>query len=331
MRYALAPLYCRPWTLNGITPRLIESHYEINYGGVVNRLNAISKELAELDPGSAPPETIHRLKRDEFAALNSMLLHELYFASMGGDGRAVPESMAAALARDFGSVKRWRDEFVSLASGLAAAGGAGWVLLTYVPRDGRLINHAAIDDTQTISGGIPILALDLYEHAYHIDFGANVSAYIASFMRNIEWKAVETRYGNATRVEPPPRLVQPQFGDVPAVTVEEVEAMLNGGTPIQVLDVRPRHYATRAPDIMKGAVWRDPERLDEWIGELSKEQPVVTFCVYGFHIGCETAVTLRKAGFDARYMSGGHYAWKAIKGAVTVFDKDNAETRGGQP
>jgi len=328
MRYALAPLYCRPWTLNGITPRLIESHYEVNYGGVVNRLNAISKELAELDPGT-PPETIHRLKRDEFAALNSMLLHELYFASMGGDGRAVPESMASALARDFGSVKRWRDEFVSLASGLAAA-GTGWVLLTYVPRDGRLINHVAMDDTQTICGGIPILALDLYEHAYHIDFGANVSAYIASFMRNIEWSVVQARYGNAARVEPPPRLVQPQFGDVPAVTVEEVEAMLNAGTPIQVLDVRPRHYATRAPDIMKGAVWRDPERLDEWIGELSKEQPVVTFCVYGFHIGCETAVTLRKAGFDARYMSGGHYAWKAIKGAVTVFDKENTEARGGQ-
>lgn len=325
MRYLLAPLYCRPWTLNGISPRLIESHYEVNYGGVVNRLNAISKDLEKLEPGTTAPEVIHRLKRDEFAALNSMLLHELYFASLGGDGRAVPETMAGALTRDFGSVTLWRNEFMALASALAEAGSTGWVLLTYVPRDHRLINHAAADDGQTISGGIPVLALDMYEHAYHIDFGANAPAYIASFMRNIEWNVVQTRYENAAKVEPPPQLVQPQFADTPSVTVEDVEALVNSGVPVQIIDARPRHYATRAPDIMKGAVWRDPERITEWIGELSKETPVITFCVYGFHIGCETATALRKAGFDARYISGGHYAWKAIKGSVTVFDKANLE------
>ena len=158
MRYPLAPLYCRPWTLNGITPRLIESHYEINYGGVVHRLNAISQELAALDPGATAPEVIHRLKRDEFVALNSMLLHELYFASLGGDGRAVPETMASALAQDFGSATRWRDEFVALATGLARAGSTGWVLLTYVPRDHRLINQLATDDGQMMCGAIPIRA-----------------------------------------------------------------------------------------------------------------------------------------------------------------------------
>lgn len=325
MHYPLAPLYCRPWTLQGMTPRLIESHYELNYGGVVRRLNAISDELAALDPGTTAPEVIHRLKRDEFVALNSMLLHELYFASLGGDGRAVPEAMAAALAQDFGSVARWRDEFVALATGLGRACSTGWVLLTYVPRDRRLINQVATDDGQMISGAIPILALDMYEHAYHIDFGANASAYIACFMRNIEWNVVQTRYTSAAKVDPPPKLSQPQFGDVPAVTAEEVEALVTSGAPVQILDVRPRHYATRAPDIMKGAVWRDPERIGDWIGELSKELPVVTFCVYGFHIGCETAVTLHKAGFDARYMSGGHYAWKAIQGPVTVFDKEALE------
>ena len=104
-----------------------------------------------------------------------------------------------------------------------------------------------------------------------------------------------------------------------AITVEEVAAMLKAGTPVQIIDARPRHYTTKSQDIMEGAVWRDPERLDEWIGELSKTEPVVTYCVYGFHIGCETAVTLRKAGFDARYMAGGHYAWKAIKGPVKLL------------
>jgi Fe-Mn family superoxide dismutase len=96
--------------------------------------------------------------------------------------------------------------------------------------------------------------------------------------------------------------------------------MLQSGEPVQVIDTRPRHYTSRAQDIVEGAVWRDPERVDEWIGELSKTTPVVTFCVYGFHIGCQTAAALRKAGFDARYMAGGHYAWKAAKGPVKLFD-----------
>ncbi len=318
MRYSIAPLYCRPWTLNGITPRLIESHYENNYGGALNRLNAISAELERLDPATTPAAVINRLKRDEATALNSTLLHELYFASIGGDGRAVPEAMADAIMRDFGSVQRWRQEFIALAEALA--GGSGWVLLTYVPRDGRLVNQTATDHNQNISGGIPLLAIDMYEHAYHLDFGANATAYIAAFMRNIDWDAVQTRYRNAVKVEPPPKLVQKQWPDLPAMTVEEVKSMQDAGQTIQIIDTRPRHYTTRAQDIMEGAVWRDPERVDEWIGELSKTDPVVTFCVYGFHIGCETAETLRKAGFDARYMAGGHYAWKAKKGAVKLFE-----------
>ena len=318
MRYNIAPLYCRPWTLNGITPGLIESHYENDYGGALNRLNAIVEELEALDPAATPAHVVSRLKRDEAAALNSTLLHELYFASLGGDGRAVPEEMAGALARDFGSVSRWRHEFIALAEALA--GGSGWVLLTYVPRDGRLINQSTTDHLQGISGGIPILAIDMYEHAYHLDFGANATAYVAAFMRNIDWDAVQTRYRNAVKVEPPPKLVQKQWPELPAMTVEEVKSMLDAGQSIQIVDTRPRHYTTRAQDIMEGAVWRDPERVDEWIGELSKTDPVVTFCVYGFHIGCETAETLRKAGFDARYMAGGHYAWKAKKGAVKLFE-----------
>ncbi len=318
MRYKIAPLYCRPWTLNGITPHLIESHYENNYGGALNRLNRITEELDALDLATAPAQLVNRLKRDEAVALNSTLLHELYFASIGGDGRTLPQEMADAISRDFGSVARWRQEFMAMADALA--GGSGWVLLTYVPRDGRLINQTATDHTQNIAGGIPVLALDMYEHAYHLDFGANATAYIAAFMRNIDWDAVQTRYRNAIKVAPPPGLVQKQWPDLPAITVEEIKAMREAGQPIQIIDTRPRHYTTRAQDMMEGAVWRDPEQVDKWIDELSRTEPVVTFCVYGFHIGCETAETLRKAGFDARYMAGGHYAWKATKGPVKLFE-----------
>ncbi len=318
MRYPLAPLYCRPWTLNGISARLIESHYENNYGAALNRLNAISEEIERLDISNTSDQSLARLKRDEMVALNSTLLHELYFASLGGDGRVLPDALASAIAKDFGSVDRWRQEFVGIANGLA--GGSGWVLLSYVPRDGRLINQLASGHDQSIAGAIPVLALDMYEHAYHLEFGANASAYIAAFMRNIDWSAVQLRYEDALKVAPPRPLEQKQFADVPSISVEEVRQMLKSGTSVQIIDTRPKHYTTKAQDIMEGAVWRDPERLDDWIGTLSKTEPVVTFCVYGFHIGCETASTLRKAGFDARYMSGGHFAWKAIKGPVRLFE-----------
>jgi Fe-Mn family superoxide dismutase len=281
-------------------------------------LNAISQEIERFDFSKTSDQSLARLKRDEIVALNSTLLHELYFASLGGDGRVLPDALASAIAKDFGSVDRWRQEFVGIANGLA--GGSGWVLLTYVPRDGRLINQIASEHDQSIAGGVPILALDMYEHAYHLEFGANASAYIAAFMRNIDWSAVQSRYEDAIKVAPPRPLEQKQFADVPSISVEEVREMLESGTSVQIIDTRPKHYTTKAQDIMEGAVWRDPERLDDWIGTLSKTEPVVTFCVYGFHIGCETASTLRKAGFDARYMSGGHFAWKAIKGPVRLFD-----------
>jgi superoxide dismutase, Fe-Mn family len=317
MKYHIAPLFCRPWTLNGMSPRLIESHYEHNYGGALHRLNAVTEELEAFDVKSTPAQVLGRLRQEQAVLLNSTLLHELYFASLGGDGRTPTETMARALANDFGSVDRWRDEFILLAEALG--GDAGWVLLSYVPRDRRLITHSATDHSQSIAGAIPILALDMYAHAYHIEFGANPTAYIAAFMRNINWEAVEARYEDAIAVAPPRPLEQPEFADVPSVTPEDVQAMLNSGQKVQIIDTRPRHYSTRSNEIVQGAVWRDPEHIDEWIGTLSKDEPVVTFCVYGFHVGCQSAVTLRQAGFDARYMAGGHYAWKAIKAPVTRF------------
>src|SRR5258706_16060349 len=110
MKYQLKQIQCRPWTLNGLSPKLIESHYENNYGGALRRLNTITAQLEALDYASAPGYVINGLKREELVALNSTLLHELYFASMGGEGKVVPP-MSDALARDFGSGQRWRAEF----------------------------------------------------------------------------------------------------------------------------------------------------------------------------------------------------------------------------
>jgi Fe-Mn family superoxide dismutase len=315
MRYQIAPIFCRPWLLNGLSTRLIESHYENNYGGALRRLNAISEKLATLDFATTPGYIINGLKREELIALNSTLLHELYFASLGGDGKPTA-ALAEALARDFGSVDRWQSEVIAM--GKALAGGSGWVVLVYLPRDRRLVNQYASEHSQAVAGGSPILALDMYEHAYHIDFGANAAAYVDAFMRNVDWKAVESRYEDATKVVPPRPLEQAEFADIPSVGVEDVKAMLDAGAPVQVIDARPKHYFSRSSDEAVGAPWRDPDRLQEWIGGLSKTDPVVVFCAYGFHVGCRTAGALQSAGFDAKFMRGGYSAWKAIGGEVKL-------------
>ena len=317
MRYQLAPIHCRPWLLNNLSQKMIESHYENNYGGALRRLNAITEKLEGLDFAKTPPFVVNQLKRDELTALNSTLLHELYFACLGGEGK-VTDAMKDVLTRDFGSYERWADEFRAMGYGLG--GGSGWVLLSYVPRDRRLVNQFAGDHGDSVAGGIPILALDMYEHAYHMDFGANATAYVDTFMRNLDWKAVQARYEDATKAAPPRPLTQPEFGDLPDVGPEEVKAMLDAGKPVQIIDARPRHYMSRATEIMDGAVWRDPDRIAEWVGELKKEEPVVVFCAYGFHVGCRTALQLREQGFDATFMKGGHSAWKAIGGNTKLPD-----------
>ena len=184
MTYNVRPLSCDPKKLKGLSEKLIVSHWENNYGGAVKRLNAITAQLASVDFATAPVFVINGLKREELIATNSMILHELYFDGLG-DGGAPDTALREALARDFGSQDRWRAEFVAM--GKAMSGGSGWVLLTYSLRDRRLVNQWAADHTHSMAGGTPILALDMYEHSYHIDYGAAAAKYVDAFMDNINW------------------------------------------------------------------------------------------------------------------------------------------------
>jgi Fe-Mn family superoxide dismutase len=192
MTYAMKPLACEPTRIKGMSERLIVSHYENNYGGAVNRLNAIAAQLAALDFAAAPGFVVNGLKREELIASNSMILHELFFASLGEE--SAPEGeLREALIRDFGNVDRWRAEFSAM--GKAQGGGSGWVLLTWSPRDRKLVNQWAMDHTTTLAGGCPILALDMYEHSYHMDYGAKAAAYVDAFMAAIHWANVGRAYG----------------------------------------------------------------------------------------------------------------------------------------
>ena len=184
MPYNMKPLSCDPARVKGMSERLIISHYENNYVGAVKRLTAISTQLAELDFAKAPNFLINGLKREELIATNSMILHEIYFDGLGGGGTPTG-ALADAIARDFGSVDRWRTEFSAM--GKAEGGGSGWVILAYSPRDKRLVNQWAADHTTTLAGGRPILVLDMYEHAYHMDYGAAAARYVDIFMEAIRW------------------------------------------------------------------------------------------------------------------------------------------------
>ncbi|PAJ81376.1 superoxide dismutase [Burkholderia ubonensis] len=191
MTYQTKALSCDPAKLPGLSERLIVSHYENNYGGAVKRLNAITDQLAGIDPASAPVFVLNGLKREELIAANSMILHEIYFDSLGASG-PMGGVLQAAIERDFGSIDRWQAEFVSM--GKALGGGSGWVLLTWSPRLGRLTNQWASDHAHTLADGAPLLALDMYEHAYHIDFGAKAGAYVDAFMQNVNWRSAEARF-----------------------------------------------------------------------------------------------------------------------------------------
>ena len=185
MAYEIKPLSCNPTQLKGLSEKLIVSHYENNYSGAVKRLNAITAQLDSLDFATAPVFVINGLKREELIASNSMILHEVYFDSLGAESQP-DKDLREALARDFGSVEKWQTQFVSM--GKALGGGSGWVLLTYSHRDKKLVNQWAADHTCSLANSTPILALDMYEHSYHIDYGAKAAAYVDAFMNNINWE-----------------------------------------------------------------------------------------------------------------------------------------------
>jgi Fe-Mn family superoxide dismutase len=205
----------------------------------------------------------------------------------------------------------WRREFVAIAEALV--GGSGWALLSYARWDGRLYNQLALDDAHVMMDSVPILALDMYEHAYHSEFGANARAYIEAFLRNLDWTAVAERLVAAVEGGSTPAL---PAGDqsVPSIGVDELAQQIAAGERLQVIDARPRFHYSRGADMMAGAVYRDPERVDEWFGELSTDSPVVVYCSYGFNVGCAVTGVLRERGLDARYVRGGLSAWYAAGG-----------------
>jgi Fe-Mn family superoxide dismutase len=191
------PLPFDPTKIPGLSEKILTSHHDNNYVGAVNRIGAIQGELAKLDMATAPGFLLNGLKREELFATNSMILHEAYFASLGKGGSKPDTTLAKRIDADFGGMDKWRAEFVAM--GKALGGGSGWVLLTYSPRSGRLLNQWANDHTMAVADGHVLLALDMYEHAYHMDYGAKAAGYVDAYMGALEWSNADKAFAAAMK------------------------------------------------------------------------------------------------------------------------------------
>ena len=190
MPYTVCNLPFNPAKLDGLSEKMVVSHFVDVYCNTVKRLNVISEQLARLDFAKTPSFLINGLKREELAAFNSMVLHEVYFDSLGGFSLPSGEVLDA-LARHFGSFERWHVQFTALARSQATR--SGWAVLAWSHRDRQLMNLCGTEFSVSPAGSTPVLALDMHEHAFQLDFGTRATAYVDAFLKNVNWKAVAGR------------------------------------------------------------------------------------------------------------------------------------------
>ncbi|UQA61967.1 superoxide dismutase [Polyangium aurulentum] len=191
----VVPLPFDPRKLQGISERMIVSHHDNNYAGAVKNLNRVEGELAQINK-ETPAFVVGGLRQSELTFRNSATLHEAYFANLGGDGRA-SGAIQTALAGAHGSFGRWEEHF--RATGASLGGGSGWVVLALELFTGELRTFWSGNHTQALAAAAPLLVMDMYEHAYQMDYGAAAAKYIDAFFQNISWDEVNRRFEKAKR------------------------------------------------------------------------------------------------------------------------------------
>ena len=180
-----------PTKLTGMSEKLIRSHHENNYTGAVKALNAVEQRLAAMMREKDLPAYVYGdLKREELIRTGSVVLHEKYFANLGGNGKADGNALKM-IQRWFGSYETWEAEFKK--TGNALGGGSGWTILGFNMHTKELHNYWAADHAHNAAMSVPILVLDMYEHAYHMDYGAAAAKYVDAFMQNVNWEEVNKR------------------------------------------------------------------------------------------------------------------------------------------
>ncbi len=181
---------------DGISSKTLEVHHDRLYDGYVSKRNAVKEAL------QSPPEDgdhFRSLKKKETYVADGAILHELYFDTLGGDGEPTGE-VADKIREDFGSVDNFIDDLKTTCGAIAK--NRGWVVTAYDPMDGEIHNFLCdAHDQGGVWGSIPIFTIDMYEHAYYMDFANDSSAYIEAVLNNVDWNAIDQRY---QRVKQPP-------------------------------------------------------------------------------------------------------------------------------
>lgn len=177
--------------LKGISAKTTEIHHDKLYAGYVNKRNEIEEALkiADRSKAAATYSPYRSLKLEETFNADGQILHELYFDTLGGDGKPVG-SFVQKVTEDFGS---W-DAFIEDATACAMA-ARGWMITAWDPTDGKV--HTFLADAHNhggVWGTVPLWTIDCYEHAYFIDYGADRKAYIQSLLTNVNWAEVSRRY-----------------------------------------------------------------------------------------------------------------------------------------
>jgi Fe-Mn family superoxide dismutase len=190
-KHQIKPLPFDAAKLKGISEKLIKSHWENNYSGAVKALNTVEGHLATLGKEKdLPPFIYGDLKREELIRTGSVVLHEHYFANLGGNGKADGNALKL-IEKWFGSYENWESEFKRTANALS--GGSGWTILAYNFHTQEFHNYWQADHSQNAPFSRPVLVLDMYEHAYQMDYGAAAAKYVDAFMQNVNWEEVNRR------------------------------------------------------------------------------------------------------------------------------------------
>ena len=180
-----------PAKLNGISEKLITSHHDNNYAGAVKALNLVENHLAGMMADKDIPAYLYGdLKREELIRTGSVVMHEKYFANLGGNGKA-DGTVRKLVEQNWGSFDAWDAEFRRIANALS--GGSGWTVLAYNNHTKELHNYWMADHSTSPAFSTPIVVLDMYEHAYQMDYGAAAAKYIDAFMTNVNWDEVNKR------------------------------------------------------------------------------------------------------------------------------------------
>jgi superoxide dismutase, Fe-Mn family len=197
-KHSPVPLPFAPGKLTGISERMIVSHHDNNYAGAIKNLNKVEEQLAATNQDT-PGFLVAGLKERELTFTNSMLLHQQYFGNLGGNGKS-GGAIQQKLTASYGSFGKWEEHFRAV--GLSLGGGSGWTVVDYSLLTGEVRTYWAGNHTQALAGGLPLLVMDMYEHAYAIDYGAAAPKYIDAFFQNINWDAVNGRLESAEKAAP---------------------------------------------------------------------------------------------------------------------------------